>query len=63
MQTTDIEFSTTGKLVSTTDVNRARFLKKTVSIKALVGNVPAHYELNGNTVSIYTRSEMYEIEV
>lgn len=66
MQTTlaNVTETTTGELVSTTDLKKARFLGRRLSVRALIRGRVAHYELvDGQTVLIYAASELYELKL
>lgn len=55
--------TTTGNLVSTTDVKLARLLKTRVTVAQLVGKSKAHIKkINKNTILIIT-NEVYEIKL
>lgn len=60
----NINLTTKGELVSTTDMKLARLLSKKVTIGNLTGNAPAHFSVvEHNHVIVQTPSELYELEV
>lgn len=64
MQLLKVDNNTTGKLVSTTDVKRAGWLEKNISIARLIGNKPGHYEqIDNNHLLIVAGHEIYELQV
>lgn len=61
---TNITEATKGKLVSTTDMKRARSLNKRVSVRQIVAGRMAHFELvDGGTLLLYVRRELYELKL